>query len=425
MTLYSDITNLYPMCRSITGKGIENTLKYIKERIPIKITYVPSGTEAFDWKVPKEWNIKNAWIKNSKGEKIVDLKNHYLHVLNYSTPIHKKISLKELKKHLYTIKELPNIIPYRTSYYKENWGFCMRYNNFLKLEEDEYEVFIESTLENGNLCYGDMIIKGESEKEILISSYCCHPQQCNDSLSGTVLALHLAEYLLKQKNYYSYRFIFIPETIGSIVYISKNLNSMKKNVIGGYTLTCVGDEGEFTYLKTRKENQMIDNVTLHLLEESGLKYKIRQFLTCGSDERQYNYPGIDLNIGSLMKSKYGEFNEYHTSADNLDFVSQKGLEDSYNFYLKCIELIENNHYYVNTKLCEPQLGKHGLYNMTGGRTKFNSVDEKIDPQHFRKILYYFDGNNDLIDISKILKMKLSLINKIVNILLKKNLIKLK
>ena len=197
---------------------------------------------------------------------------------------------------------------------------------------------------------------------------------------------------------------------------------MKKNIIGGYTLTCLGDEGEFTYLKTRKENQMIDKVTLHLLEESGLKFKIRDFKTCGSDERQYNYPGVDLNIGSLMKSKYGEFDEYHTSADNLDFVSQKGLEDSYNFYLKCFELIENNNYYVNTNLCEPQLGKHGLYNMTGGRTKYNFVEEKIDPQCFRKALYYFDGSHDLIDISKILKIKLSLIYEIVNILLKKKLI---
>ena len=271
MSLYNDIINLYLMCRSITGKGIEDTLKYIQKRIPIKITYTPTGTEAFDWKVPKEWNIKDAWIKNSNGEKIVDLQDHYLHVLNYSIPIHKKVSLNELKEHLYTLEKFPDWIPYRTSYYQENWGFCMKHNDFINLEEGEYEVYIDSTLKDGNLCYGDLLIKGETEKEILISSYCCHPQQCNDSLSGTVVALHLAEYLLKQNNYYSYRFVFIPETIGAIVYISKNLDIMK-NIIGGYTLTCLGDKGDFTYLKTRKENQMIDKVTLYLLKESGLNF---------------------------------------------------------------------------------------------------------------------------------------------------------
>jgi aminopeptidase-like protein len=425
MNIYNDMSNLYPMCRSITGKGIEDTLKYIQKRIPIDIEYVPTGTEAFDWKVPKEWNIKDAWIKNSKGEKIVDIKDHYLHVLNYSIPINKKISLAELKKHLYTLSNFPDWIPYRTTYYQENWGFCMKHNDFLKLEDEEYEVFIDSTLEDGNLCYGELLIKGESEKEILISSYCCHPQQCNDSLSGTVFALHLVEYLLKQKNYYSYRFVFIPETIGAIIYVSKNLDIMKKNIIGGYTLTCLGDEGDFTYLKTRKENQMIDKITLHLLEKSGLNYKVREYYTCGSDERQYNYPGVDLNIGSLMKTKYGEFDEYHTSGDNLNFVTPNGLNDSYNFYLKCIELIENNHIYVNTKICEPQLGKHGLYNMVGGRTKSNNIFEKIDPQHFRRILYYLDGNNDLISISNILNIELQLIYKIIKILLDKKLIKKK
>jgi aminopeptidase-like protein len=425
MSLYNDMITLYPICRSITGKGIEDTLKHIQKRIPIDIEYVPTGTDAFDWKVPKEWNIKDAWIKNSKGEKIVDLKDHYLHVLNYSIPINKKISLEELKKHLYTLDKFPDWIPYITSYYQENWGFCMKHNDFLKLEDEEYEVFIDSTLEDGNLCYGELLIKGESEKEILISSYCCHPQQCNDSLSGTVVALHLAEYLLKQKNYYSYRFVFIPETIGAIIYVSKNLDIMKKNIIGGYTLTCLGDEGDFTYLKTRKENQMIDNITLHLLKESGLNYKVRDFYTCGSDERQYNYPGVDLNIGSLMKTKYGEFDEYHTSSDNLTFVTQKGLEDSYNFYLKCIELIENNHIYMNTKICEPHLGKYGLYNMLGASTKHNNILVQIESSHFRRVLYYLDGINDLISISNILKIELNLTYEIIKILHDKKLIKKK
>ena len=259
MEIYNDIEKLYPMCRSITGSGIKDTLEYIKNIIPINIHKIKSGEEVFDWKVPKEWNIKDAYIKNSKGEKILELKNHYLHVLNYSIPINKKITLEKLKEHIYTLPEYPDWIPYRTSYYKEDWGFCMKHNDFLKLNEELneelYEVVIDSTLKDGNLVYGDLIIKGSVEKEILISSYCCHPQQCNDSLSGTVVAMYLAKYLLEKTNYYTYRFIFIPETIGAIVYLHRNLDIMRKNVIGGYTLTCLGDEGDFTYLKTRKENQ--------------------------------------------------------------------------------------------------------------------------------------------------------------------------
>lgn len=417
MEIYEDVRNLYPMCRSITGSGIKETLEYIKTKLPINIHNIKSGQPAFDWKVPKEWNIKDAYIKNSCGEKIVDLTNHYLHVLNYSIPIHKKVSLDELQKHIYTLPEYPDWIPYRTSYYQENWGFCMKHNDFVNLKEDIYEVFIDSTLEDGNLHYGDLIINGQIEKEILISSYCCHPQQCNDSLSGTVVAMHLAKYLSNINNYYTYRFVFIPETIGSIVYLSKNIKQMKKNIIGGYTLTCLGDEGDFTYLKTRKDNQFIDKITFFLLKQSGLNFKIRDFKTCGSDERQYNYPGIDLNIGSLMKTKYGEFNEYHTSADNLDFVSSKGLNDSYYFYIKCIELIECNHYYINTKLCEPMLGKYGLYNMVGASKDNINIGEDC-----RKILYYCDSTHDLIDIYNILDIEFAKLKDIIEILFEKKLL---
>tara|TARA_B100001248_G_scaffold258954_1_gene244146 strand:- start:1740 stop:3002 length:1263 start_codon:yes stop_codon:yes gene_type:complete len=419
MDIYNDIKNLYPICRSITGKGIEDTLNYIKSEISITIHKVETGTEAFDWKVPKEWNIKDAYIKNSKGEKILDLNDHYLHVLNYSIPINKKVDLNELKEHIFTLPDLPNYIPYKTSYYKENWGFCMKHSDFLKLEDDIYEVFIDSTLEDGYLSYADLIIKGKSEKEILISSYCCHPQQCNDSLSGTVMAMYLAKYLQNKSNFYTYRFIFIPETIGAIVYLSKNLKLMQENIIGGYVLTCVGDEGEFTYLKTRKENQLVDKVTLFLLDQSGLNYKIRDYHTCGSDERQYNYPGIDLNIGSLMKTKYGEFEEYHTSADNLDFITPKGLQETYNLYIKCLDLIENNHYYMNTKLCEPMLGKYGLYNLLGASKNLkNNIG-----QYCRKILYYCDGEHDLIDISNKLKINIDEVIVILKKLLSNNLLK--
>ncbi len=414
--IYNDLKNLYPICRSLTGDGTKYTLEYIKEQIPINIYTIDSGIEVFDWKVPKEWNIKDSYIKNSKGEKVVDLKNHYLHILNYSIPIHTKLSLDELKKHIYTLPEFPNWIPYKTSYYKENWGFCMKHNDFIKLEDDIYEVFIDSSLENGKLHYADLVIKGKSDKEILISSYCCHPQQCNDSLSGTVLAMHLAKYLLNKDNYYTYRFIFIPETIGAIVYLHKNLDIMKKNIIGGYVITCVGDEGEFTYLKTRQENQFIDRITLAVLDSKKINYKVRDYITCGSDERQYNYPGIDLNIGSLMKSKYGEFDEYHTSADNLDFVTEKGLNDSFNMYLDCIELIENNFIYSNKILCEPFMSKYNLYNDIGASKNKNIFSNIL------LLTRLIDSKNDLIDLSNKSKIDIKNIYEIIKILVQKNII---
>lgn len=415
-SLYIDIQNLYPICRSLTGEGIKYTLEYIQKQIPLIIHNIDSNTEVFDWKVPKEWNIKNAYIKNSKGEKIVDLSNHYLHILNYSIPIHEKMNLEKLKEHIYTLPEFPDWIPYKTSYYKENWGFCMKHNDFINLQDDIYEVFIDSSLENGKLYYGDLLIKGKSKKEILISSYCCHPQQCNDSLSGTVLAMHLAKYLLQKNNYYTYRFIFIPETIGAIVYLYKNLDIMKKNIIGGYVITCVGDEGEFTYLKTRLENQFIDKITLYILNEKNINYKIRDYITCGSDERQYNYPGIDLNIGSLMKTQYGEFNEYHTSADNLELVTEKGIIDSYNMYIECIKLIENNHIYSNKFLCEPFMSKHNLYDSIGASKNKNIFDDIL------YVIKYIDSKNDLIDLSIKTNISIKKIYEIIEILLQKNLI---
>jgi len=416
-SIYKNIEKLYPMCRSITGKDILKTLKFIQTNIPINIHKIKSGTNVFDWTVPQEWNVNEAYIKNSNGDIIVDIKNHYLHLMSYSRPVNDFFTLEELKKHIYTLPEYPNWIPYLTTYYKDHWGFCMCHNDFIKLKEGKYHVVINTTLEDGILPYGELIIKGKSNKEILISSYCCHPQQCNDSLSGTILAMHLAMNLLKKNNYYTYRFVFIPETIGSITYLNYNLDTLKNNVIGGYTITCVGDEGDFTYLETRKTNQLVDKITKFVLESSNIKYKIRHFITCGSDERQYNYPGIDLNIGSLMKTKYEEFSEYHTSADNLSFITLKGLDDSFNMYLKCFEIFENNKIYKNKILCEPKLGKYGLYNLVGGVTIFNNLIDKI-----RLVLYYLDGNNDIIDICNILNISFNDCIYLIYLLINNNLI---
>ena len=422
--MYRLIETLYPICRSITGHGVKETLNIIKEIIPINIREIESKTKVFDWEVPLEWNIKDAYVKNSKDETIINFTDHNLHIVNYSEPINVKLTYDELIKHIYTLKEYPEWIPYRTSYYNRTWGFCMKYNAFLKLnKEDIYHVFIDTEFKKGNLTYADYIIPGKVDKEILISCYICHPSMCNDSISGVVVSIFLAKYLLERNNYYTYRFVFIPETIGSIAYLSLHLNKLKENVIGGYVITCVGDEGKFTYLKTRKENTLTDKITLYTLENNVNNFNIRDYLTCGSDERQYNYPGVDLNIGSLMKSKYHEFPEYHTSADNLDFVSEKGLNDSLNMYIKCIELFEINHYYKTNTICEPQLGKYGLYNNIGGESdKYNK--DKIDGHLISKFLKYCDGDYDLIDISKKLNININISNLIIKKLIKHKLIKI-
>jgi aminopeptidase-like protein len=253
--MFNFISNLFPICRSITGNGNRTTLNYIKNIIPINIIEVASGTEVFDWTVPKEWNIKNAYIEDLNGNKIIDFNNNNLHILNYSIPFNNIIKLSDLQKHLFYLEELPNTIPYLTSYYKENWGFCLTYNQYKQMNDEYYKVVIDSTLTNGSLTYGELIIKGRVEKEILLSSYICHPSMCNDSLSGVALLTYLVKFLLEKNNYYTYRIIFIPETIGSITYLYYNLDIMKKNIIGGYVITCVGDEGQFTYLETRKKNQ--------------------------------------------------------------------------------------------------------------------------------------------------------------------------
>lgn len=409
---------LYPYHRSIMGENNRKTLNDIKNIIPLNIIEVPTNTKIFDWTIPKEWKLNDAYIKNSKGEKIIDIKNHNLHILSYSIPFKGKLSFDELNKKLYYLKHLPNSIPYRTCYYGNDWGFCLSYNEYLKLNKNDiYEVVIDSEFYDGSLSYGELIINGTSNKEILISTYICHPSMCNDNLSGIVLSTYLAKYLLEKSNYYTYRFVFVPETIGAISFIYNNFDNLKKNVIGGYVITHVGDEGQFTYLQTRKTNQFIDKITLFLFKSLNINYKLRSFKDCGSDERQYNFPNIDLNIGSLMKTKYLESNEYHTSDDNFNYVTEKGLNESLEMYKKCISLIDNNHIYEVISYCEPKLDKYGLWDNIGGTKNIKNKSLYI------KVLYYCDGKNDIIDISNILSIDyLDLLN-IINILLKHNLIK--
>lgn len=392
--MYSFMKSLFPICRSITGNGVRETLLKIKEYIPINIEEVPSGTQVFDWRVPKEWNINDAYIKNKEGQKIIDFNESNIHVLNYSIPVNKKISLKELKSHLFTLEEYPEWIPYQTSYYKENWGFCITHNQYKTMKDDNYEIYIDSTLENGSLTYGELYFKGKTEEEILFSTYICHPSLCNDNLSGVVLLTKLAEILAKQDLFYSYRFIFIPETIGAITWLSRNENEVK-NIKCGIVSTCVGDKGDFTYKKTRNGESEIDKIVELVLRESGYKYNIVDFFPSGSDERQFSSPGFNLEIGSLMRTPYAKFNEYHTSADNLDFVQPEFLALSLEQYLRVIFYLENNRTYLNLNpKCEPQLGRRGLYNYIGSQKKGNVQQIAI-----LWVLNLSDGKNSLLEIT--------------------------
>jgi len=388
---------LFPICRSITGNGVRESFKILKKIVDLDIKEIPSGTKVYDWEIPKEWNIKDAYIIDPNGKKIVDFNESNLYVLNYSIPIKKKIKLDELKSHLYTLPEHPNWIPYRTSYYKEEWGFCIPHNMYESLVDGEYEVCIDSNLEKGHLTYGEYFLKGESDEEVLISTYICHPSMCNDNLSGVVLSVFLAKKLSQISRKFSYRFLFIPETIGSIAWLSINEKNISK-IKHGLVATCVGDNGSYNYKKSRQGNSEIDRIAINVLKNSQKDFNVEEFFPSGSDERQYCSPGFNLPVGVLTRTRYARFPEYHTSADNLDNFSAKALYDSYKTYLSIIEVIEKNRNYINlNKKCEPNLGKRGLYNLIGGQ-KYDS--QKVQQTMFLWILNFSDGNHSLLDISE-------------------------
>ena len=415
--MYSLMVELYPICRSITGNGVRQSHKIIGKHIKLQTFEIPSKTQVFDWIIPKEWNIANAYIIDPKGDKIIDFKKSNLHVLNYSVSIHKKMSLHELKPHLYTLPDQPDVIPYRTSYYNEDWGFCLSYNQFLKLEGGTYEVFIDSTLENGHLTYSEYFLKGKKTDEVLITCYTCHPSLCNDNLSGVVLTTMLAKYLSNVELNYSYRFLFIPETIGSITWLCKNEGNLSK-IKHGLVVTCVGDEGISSYKKSRQGNAEIDNIVINMLKNSNADYDVIDFFPFGSDERQFCSPGFNLPVGSLMRTRYTNYPEYHTSADNLEFVKKASLSDSFLKYLSVIFTIENNDTYINLNpKCEPQLSKHNLYKSIGDGTNDETKRSLV------WTLNLSDGKNSLLDISNKSGIKFELIKKAAGLLVDKNLIK--
>jgi aminopeptidase-like protein len=397
--MYNWAKDLFPIHRSITGNGLRSTLNYIKEIIPkLQIKSVKSGYKAFDWIVPEEWEINDAYIADETGNKIVDYNENNLHIVGYSEPVDTWLSLEDLVPHLYSIKEQPDAIPYITSYYKKTWGFCLSYNQFSILKKGKYHIVIDSKFKKGVLNYGELIIKGSQKNEILLSTYVCHPSMANNELSGPVVTIALALWLLKQDAFnYTYRILFIPETIGSIVYLSKHYKYMKKNTIAGFVITCAGDEGKFSFLPSRKENTLADRVAMHILKYNTTSFKQYSFLERGSDERNYCSPLIDLPVVSIMKSKYETYPEYHTSLDNLSFITPNGLTETLMIYKKCISAIENNILFIATNYCEPQLGRRGLYPTL---SKKNAYD---DAKIYRNILAYADGKADLLSISDILE----------------------
>jgi aminopeptidase-like protein len=394
-SMYSLIAELFPICRSITGNGLRQTLRAIKAQIPLELFEVPTGTQVFDWTVPKEWNIQDAYVKNSAGERVIDFQKSNLHVVNYSVPIHQSMPLAELKQHLFTLPNQPDWIPYRTSYYKETWGFCLTQRQLDSLPDGQYEVVIDSTLEDGSLTYGECFLPGESQEEVILSTHCCHPSLANDNLSGIALATHLARHLQDSPRRYSYRFLFIPGTIGAITWLARNTEKTSR-IRHGLVLTGVGDSGNLAYKKTRQGNAEIDRAAAHVLRHSGQDPQILDFSPYGYDERQFCSPGINLTVGRISRTPHGTFPEYHTSADNLNFIHPAKLGESFAACLEILSLLENNRTYLNlSPNCEPQLGKRGLYRMMGG-----PADAGLSEMAMLWVLNLSDGRYSLLDIAQ-------------------------
>lgn len=389
---------LFPICRSITGNGVRETLRILQEIIPLQLHEVPTGKKVFDWEIPKEWNIRDAYIITPNGEKICSFKKNNLHVVSYSIPIKKELDFEELNKHLHTLPDLPDAIPYLTSYYKEYWGFCLAHNEYLKLpKEGKYQVVIDAELENGHLTYGNLVLKGESDEEVLFSTYICHPSMANNELSGPLVTAFLYQKIASFKNRrFTYRFVFAPETIGVIAYLNQHGFHLKEKLKAGYVVTCVGDTGDYTYKRSKKENSLSDRIAENVLTHSNKKYKIINFDIGGSDERQYCSPGFNLPVGSLMRTMYKQYKEYHTSLDNKDFISFDAMQETIETYLDIVKAIELNDFYLNTvPYCEPQLGKRGLYLDNTAQKKMT-----VNLADMLYLLSYADGELDLLSIAE-------------------------
>lgn len=408
---------LFPLCRSLTGNGVRETLKQLKQQFSnIEIYEVPTGTKCFDWEIPQEWNVNDAYVLDTNNEKIIDFKKNNLHLVGYSIPVNTELELGELQHHLHSLPNMPDAIPYVTSYYNDYWGFCITENQRNKLYDGVYRVLVDTEKKNGSMSYGEIILKGKTTKEIFLSTDICHPSMANNELSGPVVTTFLAKWLSTIDHYYTYRIIFIPETIGSIYYISKHLDQLKKNVIAGFVITCIGDDRTYSFVPSRYGNTLSDKIAKHILHHLYPEYKEYSFLDRGSDERQYCYPGVELPIASIMRSKYCEYPEYHTSLDNLEFVTPEGLFGGYTILKRTLEAIENNQIFNNILLCEPMLSKRKLY------PNISTTDITSIVKRRWNILAYSDGNNDLIDIANIINVPVWNLYDEIKLLLSKSLI---
>lgn len=398
--MYTWMVDLFPFHRSLTGEGVRKTLGYIKKIIPsLSIHDVPTGTKAFDWEVPDEWNIRDAYVLDSEGNKVIDYRKSNLHVVSYSEPVNKTIDLDELNNHLHSLPEMPNAIPYVTSYYHKTWGFCISHNERQKLVQDDYHVVIDSDLKPGVLNFGELYIKGRTKEEILLSTYICHPSLANNELSGPVVTTALARWLQMVNDLkYSYRVLYLPERIGSIIYISKNIDFLKKYTKAGFQITCIGDDRSYSYLPSRQGDTISDRVACHVLKHLTSNFKKYSFLDAGSDEQQYCSPGVDLPVASIMRSKYGEYPEYHTSLDDLSLVSSKGLKGGFRALKYAIGCLESNDLPIPSQLCQPQLGKRNLY------PSISSNKANLDARHAINYFSYVDGSNTLLDIAEIINV---------------------
>jgi aminopeptidase-like protein len=402
--MFDLVAELFPICRSITGNGVRQTLGILNRLIPLSIEEVPSGTPVFDWTIPPEWNISDAYIKNERGERVVDFKKNNLHVLNYSAPIRTTLSLNELKKHVFTLPDQPDLIPYRTSYYAERWGFCMSQNQLDDLQPGTYEAVVESSLTQGSLTYAEHVVPGATKDEVLLSAHVCHPSLANDNCSGLALLTTLAQELRRRKTKFTYRFIFAPGTIGAIAWLARNEANVER-IKHGLVISCVGDGGGPTYKKSRRGDATIDRALTHLLRHNYPSATIQDFTPYGYDERQYCSPGFNLPVGLLQRSQHGTFQEYHTSGDNLDLVKPRHLADSLKLVMDAIDILENDRTMLNTNpKCEPALGRRGLYATVGGN--------KDSPSRIMAMLWvlnFSDGQHSLLDIAERAGLEFSVI----------------
>ena len=420
--IYLWIKEAFPIKRTLAGPGFDETLNLIKKKLPELIIHeYKSGSKVFDWKVPPEWHLEEGYIKNSKGEKIIDSNKSSLHILGYSEPINKILNLEELSKNIYTLENLPEAIPYVASFYDSNWGFCMSHNQFLSLNEDEYEVVIKAKKINGVLKTGEFFKKGATKKEIIFSTYICHPEMVNNELAAPAIMVHLAEMLAKKETKYSYRFLFNVETIGTLCYINKNMKNLKDNVLAGFVLTCFGDSSEPNLIPSRYGNSVADSFANETLEKLNINFNKRTYFDKGSEERQYTHPNIDLPFVTITRSLFREYKEYHTSLDNLDIVSPESLDSSYKLIESLIKHIESEPIYISSTIGEPFLSKRNLYAQISFITKSTELHKELSTK-LVNLSAYCDGKNTVSDLYKLLPYSQDVIDDLITISLEHNLI---